>query len=47
MEIRKTKLLLCAYAQDCLCNKMFFQVGLFPDVIERKVARHFEKGDHV
>ncbi|XP_039127825.1 protein IN CHLOROPLAST ATPASE BIOGENESIS, chloroplastic [Dioscorea cayenensis subsp. rotundata] len=23
------------------------KVGLFPDVIERKVARHFEKGDHV
>jgi hypothetical protein len=24
-----------------------FQVGLFPDVLERKVARHFEQGDHV
>lgn len=24
-----------------------FQVGLFPDVLERKVARHFEEGDHV
>ncbi|KAH7671950.1 hypothetical protein IHE45_09G021900 [Dioscorea alata] len=23
------------------------KVGLFPDVIERKVARHLEKGDHV
>jgi hypothetical protein len=24
-----------------------FQVGLFPDVLERKVMRHFEEGDHV
>lgn len=23
------------------------QVGLFPDVLERKVMRHFEQGDHV
>ncbi|XP_061958494.1 protein IN CHLOROPLAST ATPASE BIOGENESIS, chloroplastic isoform X3 [Populus nigra] len=23
------------------------EVGLFPDVLERKVARHFEQGDHV
>ncbi|KAJ0960682.1 hypothetical protein J5N97_001436 [Dioscorea zingiberensis] len=23
------------------------RVGLFPDVLERKVARHFQKGDHV
>ncbi|KAF4373841.1 hypothetical protein F8388_007747 [Cannabis sativa] len=23
------------------------QVGLFPDVLERKVKRHFEQGDHV
>lgn len=23
------------------------KVGLFPDILERKVARHFEKGDHV
>ena len=26
---------------------IWFQVGLFPDVIERKVARHFENGDQV
>lgn len=24
-----------------------FQVGLFPDVLERKVKWHFEEGDHV
>ena len=24
-----------------------FQVGLFPDVLERKVMHHFEKGDYV
>lgn len=24
-----------------------FQVGIFPDIIERKVMRHFEEGDHV
>lgn len=24
-----------------------FQVGLFPDVLERKVMRHFKERDHV
>ncbi|KAF5178504.1 In chloroplast atpase biogenesis protein [Thalictrum thalictroides] len=23
------------------------KVGLFPDILERKVKQHFEKGDHV
>ncbi|XP_019447163.1 PREDICTED: uncharacterized protein LOC109350376 [Lupinus angustifolius] len=28
-------------------NLICFQVCIFPDIIERKVKRHFEEGDHV
>lgn len=33
----------------CVGDSSLFvlQVGLFPDVLERKVRRHFEEGDHV
>lgn len=26
---------------------ILLQVGLFPDILERKVKQHFDKGDHV
>lgn len=28
-------------------NLFLFQVGLFPDVLERKVLCHFQQGDYV
>ncbi|XP_042973768.1 protein IN CHLOROPLAST ATPASE BIOGENESIS, chloroplastic-like isoform X2 [Carya illinoinensis] len=38
------------YAKSQISNLdvyLFKKVGLFPDVLERKVKRHFEEGDHV
>jgi hypothetical protein len=40
-------MVLIFWVTSCLQEKILFQVGLFPDVIERKVTRHFEEGDHV
>lgn len=28
-------------------TSFYSQVGMFPDVLESKVMRHFEEGDHV
>lgn len=35
------------WVTNCLQERVRFQVGLFPDILERKVMRHFEEGDHV
>lgn len=35
------------WVTNCLQEKVHLQVGLFPDILERKVMRHFEEGDHV
>lgn len=38
---------LISHLNKILLRTVCFQVGLFPDVLERKVMQHFAKGDHV
>lgn len=42
---RETYLIVnCSWFNKAL---ILYQVGLFPDILERKVKQHFDKGDHV